>query len=63
MFQSEHSAWNAQNYPGTRQMCIKCDEPTGRCEDDTLCTEDGFGPLCEECWRKTPENLPPNVQA
>ena len=47
--QSEHERWNAGNYPGTRQMCSKCDEPTGRCEDDTLWSADE-DPLCEECW-------------
>jgi len=48
MTQSDHKRWNAQNYPGTLQICCKCDEPTGRCEDDTLDSDDG--PLCESCW-------------
>ena len=50
MLQSEHEVWNARNYPGTRQLCSACDEPTGRCEDDSLYAEDGSGPYCEECW-------------
>ena len=31
------------------QMCEKCDEPTGRCEDDSFYS-DGIGPLCEKCF-------------
>ena len=50
MHQSEHERWNASHYPGTRQLCSKCDEPTGRCEDDSIYLEDGTGPLCEECY-------------
>lgn len=44
----EHAAINAREYPGTRQLCCVCAEPTGRCEDDTI-TVDGEGPLCEDC--------------
>jgi len=54
MTQAEHERWNAVNYPGTRQMCSKCDEPTGRCEEDALYV-DGVGPLCEECYRRLEE--------
>jgi len=52
MAQSEHEAWNARNFPGTRQLCEQCGEPTGRCEDDSLYADDdgGIGPLCVECW-------------
>jgi hypothetical protein len=49
MHQSEHEAWNASHYPGTRQLCARCEEPTGRCEENTLWSEDGE-PLCKECW-------------
>lgn len=49
MDQSAHEAWNASNYPGTRQMCVECDEPTGSCEEDGVRNEDGE-PLCEDCW-------------
>ena len=52
--QYEHEKWNAIHYPGTRQMCSICDEPTGRCEDDAILTKDGE-PLCEECTKKYPE--------
>jgi hypothetical protein len=49
MGQSEHESWNASNYPGTRQLCCKCGEPTGRCEDDSLSIND-IGPVCEYCF-------------
>lgn len=52
LHQSEHEAWNTSNYPGTRQLCAKCQELTGRCEDDSLFFDDDReeGPLCETCW-------------
>lgn len=34
--QSEHDGINNQEYPGTRELCCECDDPTGRagkCED------------------------------
>ncbi len=46
--QCEHEVWNAKNYPGTRQLCKECGDPTGRCEDDSIYKDD-IGPLCEEC--------------
>ena len=55
MMQSQHTAWNAKNYPGTRQLCILCDAPTGRCEDDSIYTEDETGPLCENCYHASDE--------
>ena len=58
----EHEAINAREYPGTRQLCHTCDEPTGRCEDDSIYTEDGDGPLCLECWHKTPEYIMENAK-
>lgn len=63
MHQSDHEAWNARNYPGTRQLCSECDEPTGRCEDDSIYADDDreIGPLCVECWRKRPEYAEANV--
>ena len=48
MDQSEHERWNASNYPGTRQLCFVCEEPTERCEDDTMWSKDGE-PLCVKC--------------
>jgi len=47
--QATHAAINAVHYPGTRQLCIDCDQPTGRCEDDSF-FYDEIGPLCEECY-------------
>jgi len=47
--QSTHAKINSKYYPGTRQLCYECDQPTGRCEDDTLSWED-ISPLCEECF-------------
>ena len=45
----DHEDWNANNYPGTRQLCSQCEEPTGRCEEDEM--TDGEGePLCEYCY-------------
>jgi len=54
MHQHEHEAWNAHNYPGTLQLCSRCDEPTGRCEDDAILDDVGE-PLCEACWTKINE--------
>jgi len=49
MTQSRHMAWNQSHYPGTRQMCCLCDEPTGLCEEDGLF--DGKGePYCLDCY-------------
>lgn len=49
MHQQDHEAWNARNYPGTRQMCIACDEQTGHCEEDANWNDEGQ-PLCDECF-------------
>jgi len=46
--QNAHEAINARHYPGTRQLCCDCDEPTGRCEEDSIFIDD-HGPLCERC--------------
>ena len=57
MLQSEHDAWNANRYPGTRQLCSICGEPTGRCEGDSLFIndnddEDDGDPVCVGCWKE-----------
>ena len=52
MEQSEHERWNATRYPGTRQMCSVCEEPTERCEEDAILSDDGE-PLCVNCYRST----------
>lgn len=49
LFQDDHERWNSYNYPGTRQLCSECEQPTGNCEDDSLFLNDR-GPLCKECW-------------
>lgn len=54
MHQHEHEAWNAKHYPGTLQMCSICDDPTGRCEDDTIYSIEGE-PLCEDCAENNPD--------
>lgn len=54
MYPDEHERWNSSNYPGTRQLCCECDEPTGRCEEDSLFVDtersESVGPLCETCY-------------
>ena len=51
--QSLHEQWNANHYPGTRQLCFLCEQPTTRCEEDMLTVNGGRGenePLCESCY-------------
>ena len=48
--QAEHEAINRREYPGTRQLCERCGEPTERCEDDSIHTDSGEGPLCIGCY-------------
>jgi hypothetical protein len=59
MSQSENEAWNARNFPGTRQLCERCGEPTERCEDDSLYSDEDrqIGPLCVECWNTANTNM------
>lgn len=47
--QDEHNRINAREYPGTRQLCCQCEEPTERCEEDSIYIDD-LGPLCEICY-------------
>lgn len=58
MSQKEHEQWNATVYPGTLQLCSECEEPTGRCEEDSLYADDDgdIGPLCEKCWQRQTDN-------
>jgi len=49
MHQDAHERWNASHYPGTRQVCSKCGEATGRCEEDAMWSDDGE-PFCETCY-------------
>ena len=48
MSQQDHDQWNARNYPGTLQICARCGEPTGNCEEDANWSEEGE-PLCWNC--------------
>lgn len=48
--QSEHAEINAREYPGTRQLCCVCDEPTERCEEDGIWCEVRQGWLCLVCY-------------
>jgi hypothetical protein len=53
--QDEHARINAREYPGTRQLCRICDQPTGRCEDDSIYLDEDdleSGPVCEDCYRE-----------
>ena len=53
MLPSEHEAYNTIHYPGTRQLCFICDEPTERCEDDACWSTVYEGePLCADCWHE-----------
>jgi NAD-dependent dihydropyrimidine dehydrogenase PreA subunit len=51
MYQSEHEKYNEKHYPGTRQICIDCGDPTERCEDDAIYI-DNYGPLCIDCYNR-----------
>jgi len=53
--QSEHEQWNRRVYPGTRQLCEHCGQPTGRCEEDSLYADEDHedGPLCYDCYHKS----------
>ena len=48
MTQSGHEEWNSANYPGTLEICCKCDAPTGNCEEDNTTDDDGR-PYCRDC--------------
>ena len=53
--QVEHEIINSVCYPGTRQICVLCEEPTGRCEDDSISLEDETGPICPDCYHESEE--------
>ena len=52
LHQSEHDSWNSSHYPGTRQLCEICGEPTERCEEDAIYLDDGTGPICPDCYHE-----------
>ena len=49
--QSDHERINSLGFPGTRELCCECDEPTGNAGagDGSLFTDDGEGPFCGPC--------------
>ena len=56
--QDQHAAVNAR-YPGcTLEYCCECGEPTGNAGrgDDSLYTDDGEGPFCQDCWERLGHN-------
>ena len=40
-----------QHYPGTRQVCAECGEPTGNCEEDSIYNNNDE-PICAESDKK-----------
>ena len=54
--QDVHRTINARHYPGTRELCCHCGEPTGRAGrgDDSLYTDEGEGPFCPSCFAEPP---------
>ena len=51
--QYEHNAINAREYPGTRELCVVCDTPTGhagRGDGSLYCGGCGRGPFCDACY-------------
>ena len=46
--QNDHELWNANNYPGTLEICCVCDETTGYCEEDNIEDDEGK-PYCYSC--------------
>lgn len=36
------------------QRCADCDDPTGRCEDDSLYVDEGHA-VCEDCYDLYPQ--------
>lgn len=54
--QAEHREWNAEHYPGTRQLCSVCEQPTGRCYEDQLLSDKGE-PLCKGCHEVQDEQV------
>jgi hypothetical protein len=55
--QDWHTAHNAIHYPGTRQLCSVCEDPTLRCEEDGF-PDGGGGWLCETHHEELKEPQP-----
>ena len=47
--QKEHQIINSREYPGTRQLCVLCGEPTEKCEEDGYYDDEGNS-YCEQCF-------------
>ena len=63
--QDAHAAVNAR-YPGcTLEYCCKCDSPTGHAgrAENSLYTDDGEVPYCEDCWRELSNRLLDSTKA
>lgn len=57
--QSTHEQINARHYPGTRQLCTRCEHPTGRCEEDSIYLDGWEGPVCEDCAEAARQAITP----
>lgn len=58
LLQSEHAAVNARCPGCTLEYCCECGDATGRAgrADDSMFTEEGYGPYCKECLDNLPSN-------
>jgi len=45
----QNNSINSKKYPGTRQICDMCGEPTGRCEEDGY-FDNNENVYCEHCF-------------
>jgi hypothetical protein len=61
-YQDEHARINAREYPGTRQLCKRCEQPTDRCEEDAIYLDDDGeeGPLYEDCYHSAADGKKEN---
>jgi len=60
MNQCAHEKWNASHYPGTRQTCSICNEPTGNCEEDSIHVNDE--PVCTSCYLQAAQELVSEIE-
>ncbi len=49
LYQFQHDKINAVQFPGTRQICSVCGEPTDKCEEDGYFDSTGYA-YCEGCF-------------
>ena len=50
--QDQHAAINGRHYPGTRQLCHACGQPTGWAGAEDELTNDDCEPLCIDCFHE-----------